>query len=381
LSAINTDSDTFSNHLYDSYSLSVTSEFNELFNDSNAFYFFTFQPVENNANFKDFYIAENKIDNFQIMEALENLNEITITQLDYYKELQSMDFIVVNDKEKYNEAKSSTEEKSLNIRMNNGALINHISFLNEKSEYINVDNHGKKPFLLFVNPFRVKGKSYSLNFWSLENYNFGLFNEYQGDIKPFEDNEFTKHLNKLYAITKTIKSGFKDMNEEQVKEFKRLNGDISDLKNYSNQYLKDILDSYLYNGKFDKYLKFKSYILSASNYLISDYCWKGGNNNEYMFYTPFTLDFEESGLHLSSRMINKQKSDYTSGGYMLWSNVTNEFLNGNTYKHFGYNIQLPLLGEQLEEIDYSQNPVDFNNKSYNLCYPVYCFENYLNFNE
>ncbi|WLP85240.1 hypothetical protein [Mycoplasma seminis] len=373
ISGISTDSDTFSNHLYNSFSLSIQSDFSNVLNDSNAFYFFTFEPIKEIDNFKDFYILENKIDNFQILDALENLNEITITQLDYYKEIQSMDFVIADNFETY---KNNLENHrgELNIELNKMALINHISLLNSKNSYIPAQNNGVKPFLFFVNPFRVKNNISALNFWSFENYNFGLFNEYNGTLTTLENNEFVEHIKKLYGITKTIKSGYKNMTEEQIKTFKQQNGNITDLKSYSDQYLKEILDGYIYNGKFDKYLKFKSYILSASNYLISDYCWKGGNNNEYMFYTPFSLDIDPSGVHVSSRLYKKTRWVYGEP-YKPESKVDSEFLNGNTFTHFGHNVQLPLLKEQLEEIDFSQNPVDFNNKTYNLNFPVYCFEN------
>ncbi|MHA3826123.1 hypothetical protein [Mycoplasma sp. BRA285] len=367
LSAINTDSDTFSNHLYDSYSLSVTSEFNELFNDSNAFYFFTFQPVENNANFKDFYIAENKIDNFQIMEALENLNEITITQLDYYKELQSMDFIVVDNKEQYNKFKNN-EYSNLNIEINNGALINHINFLSDNNELIKMKLQNEAPFLLFVNPFRVKNNSYALNFWSLENYNLGLFKDFIMTKKAdTENNEFINKIKELYTVTKSVRSNFKNFNEGQLKEFKSKYGDITDLKSYSNQYIKEISDRYIFNGEFDKYLKWNAYILASSNYLFSDYCWKGGLNNEYMFYSALQLNMEPAKIETSSRIYKYNPEAFSA----LNSKTTSEFLNGNVFNHFGKNIQFPLLGEALEEIDYSQNPVDFNNKSFNFNYPVY----------
>ncbi|WP_416755454.1 hypothetical protein ACM0K4_00245 [Mycoplasma sp. VS42A] len=363
--AINTDSESFSNKLFNSKTIVASNELTEHLNTS-AFYLFSFEQVQDASNFKDFYIAENKIDNFELADSFNNLNELTLTQLSYYKELQNMDFVVVNNLETYKQVIKNTN--SIELELNSSALINHINVVGANNAYLDATVSNVNPFLLFVNPFRIEADKYSLNFWSLENYNFGLYNDATKTNEFLKDNEFLNHLKKIVSISKIVQSNFKGMDSKQITDFQNQNGNITDLKSYTNAYLKEILDNYLYSGEFDKYLKFKSYILASSNYLISDYCWKGGNNYEFQFYSPAAFNYNASNVTTVSRLYSLTKDK-------IFSKVKNEFLHSNVFSHFGHNIQLPLLNEQLEEIDYSQNPVDFNDKSYNLNYPVYYFAN------
>ncbi|MHA3828877.1 hypothetical protein ACX1M4_03735, partial [Mycoplasma sp. Z1473D] len=216
----------------------------------------------------------------------------------------------------------------MNIEINNGALINHINFLSDNNELIKMKLQNEAPFLLFVNPFRVKNNSYALNFWSLENYNLGLFKDFIMTKKAdTENNEFINKIKELYTVTKSVRSNFKNFNEGQLKEFKSKYGDITDLKSYSNQYIKEISDKYIFNGEFDKYLKWNAYILASSNYLFSDYCWKGGLNNEYMFYSALQLNMEPTKIETSSRLYKYNPEAFS----VLNSKTTSEFLNGNVF--------------------------------------------------
>ncbi|MFV8480115.1 hypothetical protein ACNQ2O_00640 [Mycoplasma sp. AA7A] len=365
--AINTDSESFSNKLFNSKTIVASNELTEHLN-TNAFYLFSFEQVQDASNFKDFYIAENKIDNFELADSFNNLNELTLTQLNYYKELQNMQFVIVKNKEQYNKFKSSATN-DITLELNHSALINHINFLNNKNEFIKMKSSSQAPFLLFVNPFRVKNNTYALNFWSFENYNLGLFKEILINGNDSKNNEFINQIRDLYTVTQAVKSGFKNFTDQQIKDFRLKYGDITDLKNYSNQYIKNISDKYILSGEFDKYLKWNAYVLASSNYLFSDYCWKSGLNNEYMYYSALALNMSVSDVETSSRIYN-----YNPNALLpISSKIQNEFLNGNVFNHFGKSIQFPLLNEQLEEIDYSQNPVDFNNKSFNFNYPVYLF--------
>ncbi|MFV8483553.1 hypothetical protein [Mycoplasma sp. Z473B] len=367
--AINTDSDSFSNKLFNSKTIVASNDLAEHLN-TNAFYLFSFEQVQDTSNFADFYIAENKIDNFELADSFNNLNELTLTQLNYYKELQNMQFVIVKDKQQYQKFKNN-EFQNITLELNNSALINHINFLNKNNEFLKMNLNSLSPFLLFVNPFRVKNNSYALNFWSLENYNLGLFKEILMNGTNANSNEFIQQIKELYSITQAVKSGFKDFTEEQLKEFKKKNGDITDLKNYNNQFIKNISDKYIFNGEYDKYLKWNAYVLASSNYLYSDYCWKNGLNNEYMYYSALALNMTSSAIESTSRIYKYSRAGFSS----ITSKIQNEFLNGNVFNHFGKSIQFPLLNEQLEEVDYSQNPVDFNNKSFNFNYPVYLFAN------
>ncbi|MFV8467749.1 hypothetical protein [Mycoplasma sp. 46852] len=365
--AINTDSDSFSNKLFNSKTIVASNDLTEHLN-TNAFYLFSFEQVQDTSNFADFYIAENKIDNFELADSFNNLNELTLTQLNYYKELQNMQFVIVKDKQQYQKFKNN-EFQNINLELNNSALINHINFLSKNNEFLKMNLNSLSPFLLFVNPFRVKNNSYALNFWSLENYNLGIFKDILMNGINANNNEFIQQIKELYSITQAVKSGFKNFSEDQLKEFKNQNGDITDLKNYSNQFIKNISDKYIFNGEFDKYLKWNAYVLASSNYLYSDYCWKNGLNNEYMYYSALALNMSPSAIENTSRIYKYSRAGFSS----ITSKIQNEFLNGNVFNHFGKSIQFPLLNEQLEEIDYSQNPVDFNNKSFNFNYPVYLF--------
>ncbi|MEA4206112.1 hypothetical protein VBM89_01135 [Mycoplasma sp. 1199] len=357
------DDGNVSNELFNSYTITGDSDlynYLEVEPSKNIFYLFTFDSPYV-TQFNEFYIIENKIDNMELNDVLEAYADITLTQLDYYKELHNIDFVI----RKNNPVDLTTD--NFVLKMNKGALINSINFLNDKDRLIKMDNRSQAPYMLTINPFNVFKNRYSLNFWSLANNNFYLLNEYLKNQNTIPQNEFLIFLKELISVTNTVKSGYKGLNEEAIKKFEEKNGKISDLKNWTDNAIKTKLNQYFVSGEFEKTNILKNYILAFSNMLITTYAWKGGLNDENFLYSPLISWYNNGEYKWFSYLY-----DVDNNGDIL-SRIKNTFLNNNTFMFNGSNVQLPILGESLTEIDYSSTPVEFNDKSYNYNWPFYLF--------
>ncbi|MEA4162526.1 hypothetical protein [Mycoplasma sp. 4404] len=357
------DDGNVSNELFNSYTISGDSDlynYLEVEPSKNIFYLFTFDSPYV-IQFNEFYIIENKIDNMELNDVLEAYADITLTQLDYYKELHNIDF---HFKFQGNET-TINQLDDLVIKTNKGALINSINLLDDKYQIIKATNKSQSPYMLIINPFNVKGNNYSLNFWSLAGNNFIPLKEYLNnrDVR----NEYIDFCKYLVNVSKIVRTSFQGMNEEQLKKFEEKYGKISDLKNWTDQQVQNKLNEYVVNGYYHKTNILKAYLLAFSNDINSTYAFKGGFNSENMLYSPLVVWYHNNNAKWFSYMY------YINTNNEIHSRLQNNFLNNNIVKFNGSNIQLSLVPNVLEEKDYSATPIEFNDKTYNFNYVSYLF--------
>ncbi|VEU58402.1 hypothetical protein [Mycoplasmopsis gallinacea] len=358
--------------------------------DLNDFYFFSFEApgsLDNN-DLNNFYYIQEKNQMLELYQ--EEFEEISITQLKFLKELNDVDFIFIKNQEElesYKSAFHSSGEKTLNLNLRMPTLLNSISLYqssNGRTERIKAthvqsgeEREKVKPFLFLVNPINVKNNSFEYYFWTLSNYknlnarNLFLFRTGISRINMLNllnlDNEAYEVVKNCcyvtYVLTSPNTENFND-------DFKRTYTTDSNPTNYNNNQIQKIINKYEAAGNSGAVANFKAIIYSLSNHIKSDFNYGGGMKKGFTLTVPFYIQYSFAS---PSPIFTLMSDHFNIASNGVAGKFKQEFLNLNSFVYQGSQIQLPLVPNEFEEFDFSQNPLDFNEKSLNFNYPIWLF--------
>ncbi|QIW62519.1 hypothetical protein [Mycoplasmopsis gallinacea] len=367
------------------FSLQLNEHLNFELND---FFLFSFKdlsilPSPNVLN--DLYYIQDKSQMIELYE--EEFEEINITQLKFLKELNGVDFIITTNVEDYKNAFHTQGKKTVNFYLNDPTLLNSITLYQNtkgiisrvKSEYVRQSSVSNefKPFMFFVNPINVKANTYDYYFWTLSNYknlnprNLFLFRENGNQLNLLNllnlDSEAYAVIKACCYVTSVLTSpNTSDFNDEFKKTYTMENTP----NNYNNNQIQRIIDKYKNSGQTDAAANFKAVVYALSNHIKSDFNYGGGMKKGFTLTTPFYIEYVQSKPEPTFYL---RSDHFWIGSTSVTGKFGNEFLNLNSFMYDGSQIQLPIVPDEIEELDFSQNPIDFNEKSLNLNYPIWFF--------
>lgn len=371
-SLLNLDNKVLKLGLNDSMNLAISDEFEF---EENTFYFLSEQAIENDEELANAYYFETKIDEL-IFNDLGNdkIQEFTITKLKAFKELNDVEFVLLKNE----------NFENYELEFKSSSLINQI--LNFKNGFFEVPNfeikENKKPILLFANPTAIYENNYSLFLWSLSKFYIENWSTLYNQIRELSTSENNQYYLSQITTNEEYKNIIKQCayntyveyqgSEQQRKEWTAKNGNSksADINDY-------IIRNFIASKSEIEKIKFLSILLIFSENIASSYSWKGGLNDEHKAVLPVTARFKNiSGqkdepnpnIILETFFFNfeKQNSELIFGVY-------NQFLNKNIFILNGKMVQFGITPEVFEDLDISQQPIDFNNKTLNLNYPFYLF--------
>ncbi|WP_338583290.1 hypothetical protein [Mycoplasmopsis cynos] len=374
-------------------SLTVAIDDNFIF-DENEFYFILGSKYQAHTGLYDAYYFETKIDELIFNDLGDDkIQEFTITKLKSFKELNDIEFIVVNDEDDVNNelevvnADDKIDITSYQLEFYSSALINQI--MHFKNDFFEVPNFeikdNKKPILIFANPTAVYDNTYSLFLWNISKFyvdNWSVISfflrrltleyhkNYEHYLKQIVNNGSHREILKECAYNTYVEF---QGTETQRKEWADKNGNAksSDINDY-------LIRNFLAIRPEAEKIKFLSLLLMFSEQIASSYCWKGGLNDEHKAALPMTAHFKDIAneyyvdnprIVLESLLYSTNEQDNND----IKFGVYNQFLNKNIFFLNGKTVQFALTPDQFEEPELSQRPIDFNNKTLNLNYPFYLF--------
>ncbi|MDD7837657.1 hypothetical protein PUW86_01435 [Metamycoplasma hyosynoviae] len=196
-----------------------------------------------------------------------------------------------------------------------------------------------------------------------------LILRYLQNIESKELKEFLNLINDCIGVTETIASGYKKIYDggEDIKDKDAFQNRI-----YSGNDPKQFCDFKIFN-----FLKFFSYdnpaitktletiLLMFSEYIPSNWTFKGGLTQEHELYLPFYLETSQTSgvwnIKSNFYIFNSQKN--------IWEPKDNLLSNHNIFSFHTKLIALPILPEKISEINISNTPLDFNtSNSHNFNY-------------
>lgn len=383
-SSIEQDSTTLLN-LTHQVKINTTEQVNLPYN--NFYIFFLESPqIENNQIKNGYVLNSNTVENiFNLTTGTQEVSELTITPLETLKELEGIEFFVVNE---------DLQDQQITLTLNAGSLLNLINFykFNDKLQNLKYSYASQLfPYVIYANPLNLNNDTLNFFMWSFSSNHaiplkgisslIEVRESYKEKARPIPGVsphivpvEFVKfdlinylHLREFYDLiinliekTRIFYKGTKQEKENLARDF-----DIKNIREY-NDFL--ILEAKQKYPEFEHLLSTTLILLSEQ--IDSSYCWKGGLNNENAIFSPFTLYYQNNEFLIKSEFLSWNLTD---GVFNLKNNTA--FLNFNLYKYKGYFLNLPSLPAELSEQDFSQKPVDFNDKSFNFNYPFYLFIN------
>lgn len=339
------------------------------------FYILSVKDIKNSYDLEEAFYFESKIQEDAFNEiANRSIKEFTITKLAALKELQGIEFVLGDGK---------PFESSITLKFDRNSLINNLNFTMEAPSGATYkalplqDPDNEQPFLFFFNPINVRDNGHFMYLWSF-NPTFNLPYDYLINSTNVVEGERVLNIEmlftflgiltfkdiflKIWKVIDVVDSGFQGYSEERIKRFREENGTFQK----SEDYINFIVSSYLKNNKLTDKQKnaIKSLILLCSSQLSGYYTFKGGRTEEHKLAFPFFI--EKSGEQFFLKSLY-----YIVENNQIKNNNKNNYLNHNTIQIHDQAVQLPLLPERLTELDFSSNPVDFNNKTYNFNYPFW----------
>lgn len=351
--------------------------------NANYFYVFVLNPEKNKSNYekenfnwndKDIFLLKEKVQafSFENIDLQQNF-EFNLVDLKTYKEIENINFIFTS---------ANLSFENFNLNFENNLLVNSINFYDSaKNQEVNFDYlSNKKPLLVYANPIQVNKKNLNLFFWSFSgnsqiylnsiknfiffpsnpNWNANVLDNIENCSFDLANYSFADVKNLLIELIQDTEIFYSQNAEAKKRRF----GDILPSK------IEELIDYKVQNFKVnfpEKSFVLSQLLLSLSSQIKSSFCWKGGLNNEVELFAFLTLKYKTNKFYLKSKFleIDRQKN------FVLKN--SNNFLNSNLYNFQNYFVSLPILPEKIEAQDFSQNPVDFNDKTFNLNYPFYLF--------
>ncbi|WP_036464390.1 hypothetical protein [Mycoplasmopsis sturni] len=306
---------------------------------------------------------------FEAIEAQE-VSELTLTPLSTLKELNNIEFIYTNKQIK------DPEQISLNLLP--GSLINTVNIIyknpdTKKDYYAKFIYNDSNTIMLplYCSPFSVLGNKVAWFVWNLsankQNHFYGLKSHLNDDLSfdlPRYLEAFRIFSNGTYFDT-IFEYNYRFLNSINLKELQEKG--ITNIKDYTNGQIQLLKSRYADEKARNKLLHI---IFLASSFVNTDYAFKGGWNNEIELFTLFSFIYDPAKkLFIKSNFISVEKEGEQP--VIKWISDNQQFLNFNTYNLEGKYVNLPILPDQIEETDFSQTPVDFNDKTFNFNYPFY----------
>ncbi len=360
--------------------------------EETSFYLFSFKnPKIINYDKDNFYYINNGSSVIYDTENYGEDNNLFQTNFSNVKSLKNFDTnrIVFKQKNEINQTINN-----ISIKMPKTILLSDLSFFGTKTfgdekinNYMtkaiitnnlddsNLDNVYFYPKVL--NPIKVENEN-AYWFDSFNNYLRFIFNfedkyinleTFKSALKRYINNQdinekienittiFFETIERCYYVTKTIMTSFTGFTEQQKNSFKETIYNGSNVKEYTDWQLKLFFDEAEKIGNDDILMCFKTFVLMMSSILQSSYCLKGGFTEEHKLFLPFYIvSFELNtrklvGFYLESNFYKKVDNKI----------VPKDFINRHNIFQFGTNtITLPFLPNQIQEVDISNSPLDFN---------------------
>ncbi|MDD1366394.1 hypothetical protein [Metamycoplasma hyosynoviae] len=196
-----------------------------------------------------------------------------------------------------------------------------------------------------------------------------LILRYLQNIESKELKEFLNLINDCIGVTETITSGY-------TKIYKK-NNDITNKETFQSKLYSGSDPKQFCDFKIFNFLKFFSYdnpaitktletiLLMFSEYIPSNWTFKGGLTQEHELYLPFYLETSQTSgvwnIKSNFYIFNSQKN--------IWEPKDNLLSNHNIFSFHTKLIALPILPEKISEINISNTPLDFNtSNSHNFNY-------------
>lgn len=258
---------------------------------------------------------------------------ITIQDLDLYSKDKKINFIF-------------TTKDAVEVSIKDNFLLQDI-YKTKDNVVQKVELQNVNMIPMIVNPIAIDENSKF--FFNTLNY-FHLFNIKKFTIKKPESeidkttsdeqiNRFLIGIEEIVANVSKMSSSFLGMTEEQIKEFKS--------KVYGGTNIRDYTDWALYDMLQKSNLtinEFEMYAVMCSSFLNSSYCFNGGMTEKHKWFLPFYFEYIRNRWYLCSTFY---KFDLV--GNKLEYKVANEFTNFNVKTI----IDFPLIPKEIKEINYS----------------------------
>ncbi|WP_036452799.1 hypothetical protein [Mycoplasma buteonis] len=357
--------------LFNSFELSTTQKIPL---KESTFYVLSETEINTTEELNNSYYFESKLEENLFNEVTEqSAVTFTASRLKSFKELNKISFVLnKDDNNKYNQ---------LTLKLPKTALINNLIFTarNEENESYRIKPNllsNNPPYLLFCNPINIIDNKLSLYPWTFNPIrwiSYAVIKEvseqqedksYRVDLfrlfTILEIIEFKDVYWQLFAVSDAVNSGYKGMDKEEKEKWQQEYGQFNKASEYIDYEVFKILSSY---KKQNQIQAVKSIMLLSSSQLSGQYCYKGGNTQEHKTIFPFYIEKIGVDFYIKSDIYKLEEH--------LKPLLTNAFLNANAFIVNDQMVQLPLLPEKLQELDYSQNPTDFNEKTLNLDYPFW----------
>lgn len=354
---------------------------------------------------EEYFIVDEIFKNYDFSE--QDASFITKIDLTNFKKINSNIKFVLEQAKKLEdeiieEAKPTSKHiysDKITIRFPNSTLINQISVNGELSLYKNgspLNLTTTKNFILesesnlttlplILNPFYLSNNEhnkvlwlsrfhnflYHINFWNWMPY---VLANNKIDIQRqilLDDNTSFNLLLEVVKNSDIQKNNFKGLNDEEITALKNKYGTLDMSK--VNDYLIDVRLKELDKTDILAANRLRNVILALSSYILSSFSIKGGLNEEHKLALPF---YFETSINLIDTKLKSEWFLFEDGVIKPNTKHNDGVLNSNLVFFNNEVIQFPTPPIQLQEVNVSNLPIEFNtNNSANLNYVWYSFFN------